>query len=127
MTIIWAVLDVAGVVVYVAWTLSGWELKFAHGRGRAPKKLFHTVYCELRPFYWPAVVAMAAGEIVDNPIAYALNWLHYLYAFSYFMNWCWLKDADDDDRWKRRRRRAAEAVKSIGARLIVVPVPQGAS
>lgn len=125
-------IDLAGLVgflVYMAWTFSAVCILSSRELHREPKEIFQTIFWEMRPFYWPSVVALWMLGIVPDPVAWAADWINWAYIPAFYLTWRWLKDVDDDDddRWKRRRRRAAEAVKSIGSRLVVVPAPAGAS
>jgi len=119
------------IIVYYVWLLSAIAISIARQDLHVePKEIFRTMFHETRPFYWPAVIVVDLEAIINGdggPAAYWTDWLHYLWLGCQVLNWYWFKNIDDDDRWKRRRAKALEAIKSVGARLIVVPVPQGAS
>lgn len=81
-------------------------------------------------FYpWPLGIGFMFGmELWDqfNRGQAHLMWLNFLWLAVQLFVWRSLRDVDDDDRWKRRRRKATEAVKRVGARLIITPTTQGA-
>lgn len=122
--LVWTLLigETLGALVFYAFVISSWLIAGTGGRD-----FFRNVYHECKPFYWPAVIVMIAGDVYPHSfITYVLNWVHWLNLVTFWIAWIACKDVDDDDRWKRRRRKLAEAVKSIGSKLVVVPAPAGA-
>lgn len=116
-------LTVPAEMVIVLWVYNGLILKMWFGRRDHPfLKTPRWVWAELRPFYLPAVVV----HIVNlSMLGQVLGWNSFFIACT-VLNWWLLKDADDDDRWKRRKRKLAEKIERQGARLVAVPVRDGA-
>lgn len=79
---------------------------------------------EFRPFALFAIPIDLLFELDMRVTGWSPLWnvitilLHGLYF------WLCLKD-NKDDRWKKRRKKAAEKVKQVGGKLVVVPVPVG--
>lgn len=115
-----AIVGLAGDIVYVAWILSSIALSGAKVVGHEPRDMFRTIYHELKPFYWAAVLALNMDDVTKHGIiVYLLNWTHYLSWAGFIYIWVAFRNLDDDDRWKRRRKKLAEAVKRVGDRLVV--------
>ena len=106
-----------------AWSVSWYQLADHFGKHQLAATL-RFIAAETKPFYLPAVfVYWATSPFVhDKPSPLWLTGLVVgldLALWFYFRN----HNPDDDDRWKRRRKRAAESIKKVGARLVVVPAP----
>ena len=68
------------------------------------------------------LLSWMTGMVVDfdwwDPIILLINILIW---------WFWIvKDKDRDDRWKKRRKKAMAAIKEVGGKLVIVPLPHPA-
>lgn len=115
-------LTIIAMLVPMTRNLAGTVLLACDIVGRERPALARAVYIELRPFYWPAVVAYAALSTIagDGLVGIGFN--------VGMCTLCWFGGPDDDDdRWRRRRRKLAEKVEATADGLKVVPATGGAS
>lgn len=117
-----AVLYLASVVTAM-WSWSGLALSLCKDFGWRRPAAARWLWAELRPLYLPSVLLLIGNDAMHGEI---VGW-NALWAALCLVNWWFLKDVDEDDRWKRRRRKVAEKVARMGSRLVVVPVKAGAS
>jgi hypothetical protein len=79
----------------------------------------HWFYMELRPFRWVLLAVAYLPEFWIRSDKFGW-WNYLLVGFGILINH-FNKHHDEDDRWKRRKKKAAEAIKRVGTRLVVVP------
>jgi hypothetical protein len=121
-TVLLLLIFCAASLVPVCWNLASAAILAAQIFGREPSELARTVRAELRPFYWPAIVAYTALAITAGMSPVKVGFLVGIWTLTWFT-----ENSDDDDRWKRRRKKLAERVSVAAGRLQVVPATGGAS
>lgn len=120
----WFLVELCAHLVLLTWCITGMLLHEPKNRDARWRHPCRFIWAELRPFYLPAVVLTIVGKVMDAPLS---GW-DLLNIASAVWVWWLLKDVSDkDDRWKRRRKKAAEAIKRVGSRLVVVPAAGGGS
>lgn len=109
--------------VLLTWPLTGMTimiLKLLGGQGHPALEPLRFMFCELKPFYLPALAAYPMLLVLHGGRPTSL-WDAMFIGFA-VINWfSYRNDDDDDDRWKRRLRKVAERIERSGARLVVVP------
>jgi hypothetical protein len=105
------------------WSVAWYEVADILGKHRAAATM-RFMAAEFKPFYLPAVFVYWGTFRFTNDDPGPL-WLNFLFALLDLAMWFIFRNhnPDDDDRWKRRRKRAADEVRKVGARLVIVPTP----
>lgn len=123
MDLVLLLVSCAAVGIKTGWAWAGNFYQAFAGRPNA-RAAMGEILNMFRPFYLPAV-AVYWG--INMPGDKGINlWIDGFCLGVDLLIWVWYRNLGDDDRWKRRKRKAVEAIRRVGARLVVQPVGSNA-
>ena len=120
-------LPVIADLIFWAWMLWSWSFLFWLYRGKDKDSSLYRFLAETKQAFKVLLVAKIGFYdpwefMIDDPLPGGSIWLSIVWLCD-LLWFVWIKDVDDDDRWKKRRKKAAAKVKEMAGRLVVVPEP----
>ena len=104
--------------LFWTWTYIWWLMVSRNKEARSYRFLQETK----QAFKVLIVLKMAIPDIEMFLLDGSGYWLPIIWG-SDMLWYIFIRDIDDDDRWKKRRKKAAAKVKEMAGRLVVVPEP----
>ena len=109
-------------VIWWAWLFWSWTYVWWLMFSRNKQAKAYRFLAETKQAFKGLIVLKMAISDVETFVLEGLGvyWLPIVWC-SDLLWFIFIRDIDDDDRWKKRRKKAAAKVKEVAGRLVVVP------